>query len=842
MSALSEEDALIAIQEILQHLEAVSFVAHRDATQAMPAVEPYGAQATLGWLEAGRELFFHDRDAGKAFLRQTPATVEKAGCVTEWVEQARALAVGPGAWKALEGFMEQAGDVYAAWGAGAAAEWHALGRKWLERHVDSGVAYFRTPFRELAGDEGVAGLERIMAPAERLFQERRLALGSYLEGALKVRKLIGVDGVAEWASRGADILQAGRRRGEAYFRLDTEESMAMLLEAMPGLRMRDRARVFQLLAMVWFGELLPIEDSRWSPDQGRAFVETDGIRLFLPVVMPDREEAFLAVLHTAGHLRFGSYEQTDINALFAEAGMTHPPVDADQRITWRPLFAPFAEDMFRIQALFDACEDLRVDACIHRILPGHLDRLVARAERGPVPAGAPGEYYLWALENVRAVARGEAPEPALQPLLEPDADLLTAWRIARALYAADRFPPLDMAGRDAAYLPGRSPNAARPVYPRQDNEARLSDDKHGVHTEGKDEQSPEELKQEIPKDAAGDDPDFDIPPEDTAGSGGRVGVGIPQPTAVVGRGLGHRAGTDGVAYREWDYRAESYKMDWARVREQQLEENEPERAVAIMTEHANALKRLRRALQMQRPQRPAPERRQLDGDDLDLEATMEYVAEKRAGRSPQARVFKRRNVLERDTAVLLLADLSTSIMAEVSEGEGRVVDRLRAGLMLFAEALETVGDPYAIAGFASKYRDNISYYPLKDFGDTLTPSVRGAIAGVSGRLATRMGAAMRHALTRFDNAPSERRLLLLLSDGRPADYDDGGDERYLHEDTRMAVKEAKDRGVHPFCVTLDPAGSEYLPNIFGPGHYLILDHVDDLPRRLPEIYLRLRKA
>ncbi|MEJ2436251.1 MAG: protein norD, partial [Pseudolabrys sp.] len=203
---------------------------------------------------------------------------------------------------------------------------------------------------------------------------------------------------------------------------------------------------------------------------------------------------------------------------------------------------------------------------------------------------------------------------------------------------------------------------------------------------------------------------------------------------------------------------------------------------------------------------------------------------------------------QRETAVTLLADLSTSIMAEVrqardqasGQGGGTVVDRLRAGMMLFAEALESVGDRCAIAGFASKYRDNVSYYPIKRFDEPLTGEVRATIAAVSGRLATRMGAAIRHALRGFGETSASRRLLLILSDGRPADYDDGGDARYLHEDTRMAVKEALDAGVHPFCITLDPSGSDYLPAIFGAGHYLVLDNVDDLPRRLPEVYLRLR--
>ena len=120
-------------------------------------------------------------------------------------------------------------------------------------------------------------------------------------------------------------------------------------------------------------------------------------------------------------------------------------------------------------------------------------------------------------------------------------------------------------------------------------------------------------------------------------------------------------------------------------------------------------------------------------------------------------------------------------------------------------------------------------------------SVLSQIGGMSGRLATRMGAAIRHATKHFERVESRRRLLLLLSDGRPEDYDDGGDRRYLHEDTRMAVKEAVAKGVHPFCITVDTMANQYLPQIFGVGHYLVLDQINSLPNKLPEIYLRLRR-
>jgi nitric oxide reductase activation protein len=131
-------------------------------------------------------------------------------------------------------------------------------------------------------------------------------------------------------------------------------------------------------------------------------------------------------------------------------------------------------------------------------------------------------------------------------------------------------------------------------------------------------------------------------------------------------------------------------------------------------------------------------------------------------------------------------------------------------------------------------------YPIKRFGDPFDARRRAVLGGLSGRLATRMGAAVRHSTALLQKHPAQRRLLLILSDGRPADYDDGGDSRYLQEDTRMAVKEAQDRGVHAFCISLDPRGGEYLPLVFGPGHYLVLPHIDSLPQRLPEIYLRLR--
>ncbi len=863
---MAEADDLVAIEEVLQQLERVSFVAHRDTRTALPAIREFGAAETRSWIETARDLFLHDREAGKSFLRHSARLAENTGEVEPWTGQARAFLQWVNSHYALEGFLAQADRVLRAWGEAGEREWFAIGLRWCGRSLADARAYFETPFDRLDGGRGVAGLRSLIEPAERLFDERRLALDCYLAGAPMARNMVGDAGLLSWARRGADLLVAGRSRGEAYFRMESEEGMRLLLEALPGYRARLHGRFLQLLLLAWLDAEIPLADSDWKPGEGRPMLETDGRRLYLPAVFDSRDEAIVAVEHGAAHLAFDSYAREHIEALFAHAGMEHPPLDDQSRITWRPLFAPFAERMFRLQILFDLAEDLRVNARLHSRIPGFLARLLELARRREPPEGPAGSYYRFALdtymglwEEVRhlpgpdsSVETGEASnapsarlDHRLRGLLQPDATVLDAWEVAQQLFADPVFPEIGIDQRGDAYLPGLSLNAARPVYPQRLRDGDLSDfrdvgDTYEEHrfVREKQEEAPEQTPEGAQKDP---DADIQMPREETSGSGGRIGVGIPAPAQVAKRGVAWQPRSGGIPYPEWDYREQRMISDWVNLNERILDEQDPDRARKILAGHAATLKRLTRGLEMQRPMRMAPLRRQMDGDELDTEAVIDFIADKRAGLSPKAFIYRRRAVRHRDTAVLLLADMSTSIMARHPGGEGKIVERVRSGLMLFAEAIDRIGDPCAISGFASKQRDQVHYYWLKDFAEPLDDAVRGRIAGISGRLASRMGAAIRHSVRAMQRVSSQHRLLLILSDGRPADYDDGGDPRYLHEDTRMAMKEALDAGIHPFCMTLDPSGEEYLPAIFGPGHYTIIDHVDELPRRLPEIYLRLRR-
>jgi hypothetical protein len=828
-----------AIQRLLADLAETSYVAHREVRQALPAIARHGEEALLEWLRACKLLFLYDREAGKAFIRGSPAVEEAAEEVLPWVRQAMVFTRWAGAAKALEGFMRELPDAYGLLGHDGEPRWAELGQAWCGRDRESGLAYFQTPVRTLAGRERLRGLEQVLQPAEQLFVTRRLTLATLLPGALKVRNLFGADAILPWAQRGADILQSGRARGEAYFRLESEESLTLLKEQLPGYLAADHQRLLAMLAAAWFGERLEMKEGDWSPEQGRAFVETDGSSLFLPVVFGSREEAILSVLHVAGHLAFGSYSRGRIADLFREAGLPPPPPGG---VALGAVAAGFGEARHRFQLLFDLAEDLRVDCAIGRLVPNHLRRLLALAEARPSPPGAARPYFELARDSVRGAVTGKSGAGSasllglLSPLRAPGATLTDAWCAALALDREGDFPLIGEGEARAAYLPGRSPNAARPVAPQEEEPAAgngQGERAPGAGTVGKEDQVAESgAGEDAPQPAAGD-----------AGpcSAGDAGRGIPQPVRAAGGQGARQAEERGLPYPEWDYRDRRYKRNWVWVQERRLEESNLSEAERLHARYADALARLQRAILAQKPTRLAPRPRQFEGDEIDLDAAIAYVAEKRAGMAPPARVYRQRRVQSRETSVTLLADLSTSVMQQLPDGEGRVVDRIRAGILLFAESMEMVGDAYCIAGFCSKYRDNVNYYAIKDFDQPLSAEVKGVIGGLSGRLATRMGAAIRHALARFADAPSRRRLLLILSDGRPEDYDDGGDLRYLHEDTRIAVKEAVDQGVHPFCITVDPAGCEYLPRIFGQGHYLVLDQINSLPKKLPEIYLRLRR-
>ncbi|MFN7086311.1 MAG: nitric oxide reductase activation protein NorD [Burkholderiales bacterium] len=827
-----------AVADLLDELRQTSFVAHREVEQVLPSIRPHGEAVTLAWIDACRRIFDYDREAGKAFIRGSREAEKISETVLPWTEQALKFICWRGAWRALEGFMANLPRAFGSLGHAGERRWAEIGFMWCARQIESGNAYFATPVLELSGRQGITGIEQLTTPAEELFESRKLLLGTYLAGAIRVRNLLGAQAILPWALRGADIMQSGRARGEAYFRLESEESLALLLEHLPGFKLTDRNRLLAMLLDVWYGAGFELRESNWSPEKGRPFVETDGQNLFFPAVMGSRDEAVLAVLHGAGHMRFGTFDRLAMREMFGEAGVDFP---ASGPVSWAPLFMRYGDDALRFQLIFDLCEDLRVDFRIQQLVPNYLQRLLAAVQTGGARHPETAAYVDLAVASLEEALAASHPQAVRSrrfgPLFDSAATVADAFRIASAIYSNDELPRIsDLEAFYAAYLPGRGPNATRLAHPQDRRDQQQTPSQGEQQGESREQEGQDETARNA---EAGDQQDGSQRQE---AAGHSDSSGSAMQSAGRSQAQQHDAGSDkGVPYPEWDYREARYKRNWSWVQEKHLAESNMAETHRLMKQYADALKRLKKAIQAQKPTRLAPLLRQLDGDDMDLNAVVGFIAEKKAGRSPKPAIYRRREMRQREVAVTLLADMSTSIMQHLPEGGGRLVDRVRAGVLLFAESMEEMGDAYSIAGFCSKYRDNVSYYAIKDFDEPLSEDVRSQIGGMSGRLATRMGAAIRHATARFEGVESRRRLLLLLSDGRPEDYDDGGDRRYLHEDTRMAVKEAVAKGVHPFCITVDTMANQYLPQIFGKGHYMVLDHINSLPNKLPEIYLRLRR-
>lgn len=830
------------VQRLLHELGVQYPFAQRPALAAIEALQQHGDEVIVRWLEAARRLLEFNRDAGRVFILTSARAEAASEIVLPWTSQALKFLHWPGSAGAIEHFMRSVPDAYAALGHAGQARWAEIGFIWYSRHSESGRVYFATPVSDLAARQGITGIEQLCAPLEELYESRKLMLATYLSGALRVRNLLGAQAILPWAAQGAEIMQTARARGEAYFRLESEESLSVLLEHVPGFRMGQRQRLLTLLLTVWYERDFDVHESSWSPERGRPFVEADGRSLHIPAVMPDREEAILAVLHAAGRIVFGGFDRSALAAIFRMLGAELP---ASGPVSWAPLFERYGPGMLRFRLLFDLCEALRVDACVQRVVPNYLERLAeaGAARRDALNPALP--YYDLALASVRGAAaavREKAAEldPRMRRLLEPGATLVDAYRIADEIYRASALPEVeDLEAFYAAYLPGHAPQATRPAQiPANDEPAQGesgTDTSNGVN----DGETPEQGEaQEVNEQG---EASSELTPQqggDADSSDG--GTHAPKfPGSEPGRAAD--GDNKGKPYPEWDYRDNRYRQNWSWVQQKPLAESNLAEANKLTAQYASTLKRLKKAIQTQKPTRMAPKVRQFEGDEIDLNAAVAYLTELRAGTSPEAAIYRRREVRQREVAVTLLADISTSIMQHLPEGGGRLVDRVRAGVLLFAESMEEVGDAYSIAAFCSKYRDNVNYYTIKDFDQPLTTAIKGVIGGMSGRLATRMGAAIRHATARFAAVESTRRLLLILSDGRPEDYDDGGDRRYLHEDTRMAVKEAVTRGVHPFCVTVDTMANQYLPQIFGRGHYMVLDRMDSLPNKLPEIYLKLRR-
>ena len=295
-----------------------------------------------------------------------------------------------------------------------------------------------------------------------------------------------------------------------------------------------------------------------------------------------------------------------------------------------------------------------------------------------------------------------------------------------------------------------------------------------------------------------------------------------------------------IHHQEWDYRVQLYRPDWVTVYERRQPKGDPEDIDRILLEHKPVTQRIKQIIDMLQPQGVQRIRNMEDGDEIDLNAAILSMIDIRMGRQPNPRITMRNVLNNRDLAIVVLLDLSESTNETLAGSDKTVLELTREASALVATAIEGVGDAFAIHGFASDGRHDVHYYRFKDFDQHWGEEARARLAGIQGGLSTRMGAALRHAGRHLLNQPQRKKLILLVTDGEPADIDER-DPQYLRYDTRKAVEELASKGVLSYCLTLDPDADAYVKRIFGVNHYTIVDHVDRLPEKLPALFASLTK-
>lgn len=292
-------------------------------------------------------------------------------------------------------------------------------------------------------------------------------------------------------------------------------------------------------------------------------------------------------------------------------------------------------------------------------------------------------------------------------------------------------------------------------------------------------------------------------------------------------------------YPEWDYSSQTYRPDWVSVYEALHPSGNAADIDRLLQKHGALAKRLKRMLDLLKPQNKVRIRYQEEGSELDLDVAIRSLIDFKGGATPDPRINMSHRTDGRDITVLLLLDLSESLNEKAAGSEQTILELSQEAVSLLAWAIEQLGDPFAIAGFHSNTRHDVRYLHIKGYGEHWNDDVKARLAAMEAGYSTRMGAAMRHAAHYLGARKADKKLMLILTDGQPSDID-AHDERRLIEDARQAVKELDQDGIFTYCISLDPKADEYVGDIFG-RQYTVIDHIERLPERLPQLFMALTK-
>ncbi len=776
----------------------------------------------------------------------------------------------------------------------------AVGSLLAERDPGSGIAWLSESPRLLRAVPNERWRLKILQYGALVAERDAETALAYLRRAPELVSVIGESAEAlarfeAWFTAGMEVLAYSVEGARAYFALESQKALTSVEAALSGVPLRKVARTVKLFVQGLCGTDLTIQalpDSLSQETSARAMVSQDGRIISLPALLrcyPTAEENtrlyLVMAAHEAGHVEFGTYRLIlePLADLVLTVRQKYGLVKQAAPDTLAALFRLYPHPGL-VQDLWMLVEDARVEFLLQREYPG-LQRDLQQFAREAITTRSL-THGLTAKELVvdqllqlstaaaQSVAIHEAIKdeiailwPMCQTVLSPTATAEEAVRVAHALYVRIEellAPKGAMIQAEQADDPseelGVGPSASeqtsedyRPVtnwvYRGAMNPEFIR--QHDQNGRASDDQKQSEDVERMASAAGGaqessvqghrNREETHTATESDRLAGGRqlpihveelLTLKVEQPAPVD-----HTGPSDGaVRYPEWDQGIDDYRLNWCRVVERAAEEGSGDIVGATLSAHGSEVSALRRFFESLRPLGLRRVPGQADGDELDVDAAVRMCAERAAGVDLSDRIYVRRERKERDVAAAFLVDVSGSTSRQLDSGR-RVIDLEKEGLVLLCEALEAVGDQYALYGYSGQGRGQVDFLVIKDFDDQLGGKAAQRLGGLAPMQQNRDGAAIRHATAKLLAREARTRLLVLISDGRP--LDDGYKDEYSLEDTKAALREARQRGVHPFCITIDREADSYLRRMYGDVQFAVIDHIEALPMRLPRIYQRL---
>lgn len=856
------------------------------------------------WLDIGIELTSVDVVVGLEYIRQIPrvASVLPIGDVRDWLAFGMKLVapntLGKPDYMAAMEFMRTSPTILEdIEHPGVRSKALSLGIVLAERSAQSGVTWLAESPRLLRALPAEEWQIKVLQYGALLAEQDAESTLNYLRRCPDVIGLIGdapqaLSRFDNWFKAGMEVLAYSREGAQTYFAVESQKALASVEAAMSGVPLRRVARRIKLFVQGLCGTDVTIAALPDSPaaSPARATVSADGRTISLPAVLrryptaEANERLYLVMAaHEAGHVEFGTY-RLRLESLADVVQLVRQrygrPTDATSD-TLKALFQLYPHPRLA-QDVWTVLEDARIDFLLQAEYPGLRRELAQLAAEAVVPRDPAHGLTVKELivDCLLRLSTGESADSAVphavkdevsilwtmcQPLFQTTATAERSVRLAHDLYVrmeellAPRAELIeaDQATEESTEL-GVGPTASesmhdnyRPVtnwvYRGAMSPEFITRDREPV-------ERTDEIETERARMAGlqGGTNERTGSGQGTRGEQESMGREVlaggqslslveellalevePQP---MPESTAHEART--VRYPEWDHTIQDYRVNWCLVAERPAETGSAESVDEILAAHRSAIRSLRRIFENLRP--PAFRRvaGQADGDDLDIDAVVRRAAELRAGSEGDDRLYVRREKRQREVAVAFLVDVSGSTSRRLDSGR-RVIDVEKESLVLLCEALEAVGDQYGLYAYSGQGRASVDFLTIKDFDDRLGPATALRLGGFGPRQQNRDGAAIRHASAKLLARDAIHRLLILVSDGRPLDgeYKD----EYALEDTKTALREARQRGINPFCVTIDREADLYMRRMYGDVQFAVIDRVESLPSRLPRMYHRLTR-